>query len=219
MDTFHKKVLVMTHLNAILVPEGDTLDYRELLENKIREGQAANDADRGLIADLEKCIFEREAYLRGLHVALSLYPGEAAYRRETPSLPRKSSLRAGSDVERAFRVLEEAQGPLTIYQILEKIEKDPTDAKVKNSLASSLNVYCKDGRYFVRTAPSTYGILGRDEVTEASEDDVQEPPAFEERPQVDGHDVIKAPFGLNNFDAFFRSSPSGTTVKEEPRDD
>ena len=73
-------------------------------------------------------------------------------------------VKSGSSVDWATKVLQEAGAPLHIDVLIAKIEEVSGEPVKKPTLVSNLSRYVNDGNRFVRTAESTYGLKGRDDV-------------------------------------------------------
>jgi hypothetical protein len=84
-----------------------------------------------------------------------------------------SSLRTGSAVDQARRVILDRKNPVHIDEILSALGRDVT-REAKASLTSSLAAYVRRGEIFTRPAPNTFGLseLGHDVLDEAK----KEPP-------------------------------------------
>ncbi len=70
----------------------------------------------------------------------------------------------GSSVDWTIRVLEETGTPMHIDNIISAIKERSGETVQKPTLVSNLSRYIKAGQKFVRTAESTYGLKGRDDV-------------------------------------------------------
>jgi hypothetical protein len=116
------------------------------------------------IDDLEQDIKDRELFLEGLKHALSILK-KPSQNQDNPSIAIHSfkkeevvHLQAGSMIEKARVVLEEAGYPLHINKILELLGT-PKDEKIKVSLTATFNKYTKSERVFKRTAPNTFALI------------------------------------------------------------
>lgn len=67
-----------------------------------------------------------------------------------------------TQVEMAYRVLEDADGPLTIYEIIDRIHARFGETIQRDSLVSSLLKQVAAHRRFVKVGRSQFGLLGRD---------------------------------------------------------
>lgn len=84
-----------------------------------------------------------------------------------------SALRPGSQVERAYRVLQEAQTPLHISDILIGMGAEDTPT-ARHSLVGALSRYVRKKQVFVRAARGTFGLLDETPVAPAADEGVQE---------------------------------------------
>lgn len=78
--------------------------------------------------------------------------------------PAINRVKAGSSVDWATKVLMDAGGPLHIDRLISRIEELSGEQVKKPTLVSNLSRYVNEGNRFVRTAESTYGLKGRDDV-------------------------------------------------------
>ena len=98
-------------------------------------------------------------------------PAHRPSRRRARGLVRRRKV---SQIERARRCLSEAGTSLYVGEILRRIGEEDSEAG-RNSLASQLMRYVKDGRVFVRddTQPPRYFALKRD-VPDATDEETTE---------------------------------------------
>ena len=68
------------------------------------------------------------------------------------------TLRPGSTIGLARRLILDSNSPLHINDILVKLDKSGT-REARASLTSSLAAYVKRGEVFVRTGPNTFGLI------------------------------------------------------------
>ncbi|MGH7484138.1 MAG: hypothetical protein ACREMY_00865 [bacterium] len=139
------------------------MGFREEIQRRIEKKQAEwSELER----ELDRQRAAAEAYVQALQDMLKVLP------RDVNEVKPETYLRPGGAMART-RELILAQGhPLHVNDILKGLGK-PTERGVRTSLSTSLNVYARKGEVFVRTGPSTFGLLelGHSSAAEA------EPPA------------------------------------------
>ncbi len=129
----------------------------------IREKQGRLGALRDEIAQLEAELREAKGLLSG-HVSLAASPRQtkAKSRHGFTNGKRRKPIQTGSSVDWAQRVLNGDGGPLHIDRLITRILQAGGPDVKKPTLVSNLSRYIKHGDTFIRTAESTYGLLGRD---------------------------------------------------------
>jgi hypothetical protein len=93
---------------------------------------------------------DHQLHLGGLMSALKIIG-------KSPSAPKQQDLREGTEVSRVRDIIKEANTPLHINAITEKLGE--TGREKRLSLSGTLNSYAKDGRVFSKAGPNTYGLL------------------------------------------------------------
>ena len=115
----------------------------------------------------EAHIAEQEAELvslkeRAMRLEVSIEAGKkllALMAGATGASP-ESLLKAGSRVEKAYRVIAVANEPLHIGEIVRRLEMEDT-LRNRNSLVGVIARYVRRGQIFTRAAPNTFGLLPR----------------------------------------------------------
>jgi hypothetical protein len=101
-----------------------------------------------LQAHLETAVTQLET----LELALSAVSRSAPVSKGEPL-----GLKPGSVMDQAYKYIQSAGRPVHIKEIVQGIGLEYDD-KTNRTVSSQLNVYVNKGRYFTRTAPSTFGI-------------------------------------------------------------
>jgi hypothetical protein len=139
------------------------MSFREEIQRKIEKKQAEwFEFER----EFERQRAAAEAYIQALQDVLKSLP------RDANDAKPETYLRAGGAMARTRELILSQRRPLHVNDILKGLGK-PVERGVRASLSTSLNTYARRGEVFVRTAPSTFGLLelGHGAVTET------EPPA------------------------------------------
>lgn len=76
---------------------------------------------------------------------------------------RAKPIQKGSSVWWTQIVLDAAEAPLHIDEILRQVNENSDEKVLKNTLVSNLSRYVKHGDTFTRPAPSTFGLTKWDE--------------------------------------------------------
>lgn len=71
---------------------------------------------------------------------------------------KPAQLRYGSDMARAREVILQKGKPLYIMDLLDALGKEQTK-KNKLSVAGSISSYVRNGQFFTRPAPNTFGVV------------------------------------------------------------
>ena len=124
------------------------MNLRAKLEQRVRDKQAE-------IHSLEVALQEARAYLQATRDALRMLPkgGE-----EKISPNSDSSIRTGTMLEHAFKVLKQRGKPMQAMELLKAMKKEQNQQN-RQSLVGSIGAYARKGQLFVRTAPNTFGLL------------------------------------------------------------
>jgi hypothetical protein len=128
------------------------MGIKERFEKKIREKEDE-------IQLHQEKIKEAENFIAAFQEAMRLLPreerGEDAKAKVSP---RKGVLQVGSDSFKTVEFLRKTGHPLYIADILSGIGKEPTKENIV-SLAGTLGVYVRMGKFFSRPKPNTFGLL------------------------------------------------------------
>jgi len=119
---------------------------QKLLERKEQE-----------IRDLEIQIHEARAYAEALRESIRLVcKGEIQNGgiSDTP-IP---TLRPNSLLAQVRNILQKSGRPMYIEELLPAVGR-PVDHKNRVSLAGTLSSYARDGKFFTKTAPNTFGLI------------------------------------------------------------
>lgn len=119
------------------------------------------------IATLEEKLKSAKVYVQALRDILKMLEA-------TPEddVEAEATLRAGSTVDQARRVILERGHPMHIDDILEAIGKEVT-REAKSSLTSSLAAYVRRDEIFTRPAPNTFGLT---ELGHEAQDELEQVP-------------------------------------------
>lgn len=125
----------------------------EILE-AIRQKRAQLDALRAQADAIEAELREISALAEGKNGKSAKLPfGRSKGKR------RSAGMMPGSTTERAFQVLDSADRPLLVEEIIERIAALTGGAPIeKPTLVSNLSRYVQRGDTFTRVAPNTYGL-------------------------------------------------------------
>lgn len=121
------------------------------------------------IRTLEKKLGEAQIYVQALKDVL-----KALEKKEVETEAAEGTIREGSTVDQARKVILKANKPLHLDEILNALGKEIT-RESKASLNGSLAAYVRKGEIFTRPKPSTYGLL-EIETDEDDDDWPSEPP-------------------------------------------
>jgi hypothetical protein len=114
------------------------------------------------IAEWLKQIELKESYIQGLKDTL----------RHLPKSPEKSNgqttLRVGSDIAKAREIILKEGKPMHIADLVKRLGKEVTKQN-KASLSSYIGSFVRNGEYFTRPAPNTFGVVEFEENLEAGE--------------------------------------------------
>lgn len=125
------------------------------------------------ISNCEHLLAMERGRLEGLENALRIMTKNPP--STEPSLfPAEKPPRAGTDVAKSMEALNLAGKPLHIDDLLRAIGK-PVNKSSRISLAGSLAGYVRDGKWFTRTAPNTFGLIGMDLQNTTGEENPQKP--------------------------------------------
>lgn len=130
------------------------------LVDVVREKQQRLSELRAEIAQLENELREVRSLLSGRIAPPA--PPKAKSRHGFTGGKRAKPIQPGSSVDWTQRVLSEADGPVHINDIIKIVRESGGPAIKKPTLVSNLSRYVKHRDTFIRTAESTYGLLGRD---------------------------------------------------------
>ena len=103
------------------------------------------------LASLKEQVMRLEVSIEAGKKILALVAG-------VTNAPPESLLKAGSQVEKAYRVLAAANEPLHVGEIVRRLEIEDTPRN-RNSLVGMIARYVRRGQIFMRTAPNTFGLL------------------------------------------------------------
>lgn len=132
------------------------------LVDAIREKQGRLSALKAEIAQLETELREASALLAGGAVRVAAPPRPKLSRHGFTNGKRSKPIQSGSSVDWAKRLLQEAGRPMHIDTIIETVSQRGGPTIKKPTLVSNLSRYVRHGDTFIRTAESTYGLVGRD---------------------------------------------------------
>jgi hypothetical protein len=118
-------------------------------------------------ASLRKQIELKDAYIQGLKDTMRHFP------KSPDKLNGQAALRAGSDIAKAREIILKEGKPLHIADIVKRLGKEVTKQN-KASLSSYIGSFVRNGEYFTRPAPNTFGVVEFEENREAAEP----PPEF-----------------------------------------
>jgi hypothetical protein len=123
------------------------------------------------IAAAERALMDARSYLQGLEDALKTVGKNSS---GTPS-PVEKTPRAGSDIAKCMDSIKLHGSAMHIDALLNALGKEQTKAN-RLSLAGSLAGYVREGKWFTRPLPNTFGLIGMnsDVVEEGGE---EKPPA------------------------------------------
>lgn len=122
------------------------MSERKKVEDRLRKKEQE-------ITSLEDKIRAARIYVTALRDILKMFGPDNA----EDEADAESTLRSGSAVDKARRVILEKGVPLHIDEILEALGKDVT-RDTKASLTSSLAAYVRRREIFTRPAPNTFGL-------------------------------------------------------------
>lgn len=119
-------------------------------------------------AALKMQIELKAAYIQGLKDTIRFLPkGPEKANGQT------SSLRAGSDIARAREMILKEGKPMHVSEIIKRLGKELTKQN-RASLSSYIGSFVRQGQYFTRPAPNTFGVVEFEEEQGA----VEPPPEF-----------------------------------------
>ncbi len=128
------------------------MDVSKRLENlkkkKLAEIQSLKEDRQDLDAKISKC----EAYIEGLGDAMRHLP--KSDEDENAAL----RLRAGSSIDKIYRILQAKKEPMHINDLLAALGKPTDDKKVRQATVGPINQYVRQGRIFFRDKPSIFGL-------------------------------------------------------------
>jgi hypothetical protein len=141
------------------------MSERKKIEDRLRKKEQE-------IVSMEEKIKATRIYVQALRDILKMLSSDVT---ETPEVDGEITLRSGSAVDQARRVILDKGVPVHIDDILAALGKDAT-REAKASLTSSLAAYVRRDEIFTRPAPNTFGLV---ELGHISSDEVSsgEPPA------------------------------------------
>jgi hypothetical protein len=129
------------------------------------------------IVALEEKIKAAKIYVQALRDILKMLGSDIF---DEPEAGAEATLRSGSAVDQARRVILDKGIPVHIDDILAALGKDAT-REAKASLTSSIAAYVRRDEIFTRPAPNTFGLV---ELGHTSSEDIgNEPPANFGRPK------------------------------------
>lgn len=105
------------------------------------------------IDELQRKLVAAENFLAGLQESMKLVP------RDPSDGGGDAEIREGSTVAKVRDFLKTTGKPVHIDQILEGIGRQK-DKKTRASVAGSISGYARRGEVFVKTRPSTFGLIG-----------------------------------------------------------
>jgi len=118
-------------------------------------------------ASLRKQIELKDSYIQGLKDTLRHFP------KGQEKSNGRTTLRPGSDIAKAREIILKDGKPMHIADIVKRLGKEVTKQN-KASLSSYIGSFVRNGEYFTRPAPNTFGIVEFEENREAAEP----PPEF-----------------------------------------
>ncbi len=151
------------------------MSERKKIEERLRKKEME-------VSTLEEKIKTSKVYVQALRDILKMLGSE-----DEPDGDAEATLRSGSAVDQARRVILDRREPTHIDEILAALGKDAT-REAKASLTSSLAAYVRRREIFTRPAPNTFGLseLGHG----PSDDPAVEPPVnFGASPQTDDDEI------------------------------
>lgn len=125
-------------------------DLEKKIKQKIEEVQ-----------QLRENLYKAESYLEALQDSLKLF-------KKTSNAESNESVRPGSMVDKARKILLEANKPLYVGDILKGMGKE-VNKGTRASLSGSLGSYVRENFIFTRPAPNTFGLI---EFEDESEGDI-----------------------------------------------
>lgn len=131
------------------------------IEKKIR--QKEEEAQR-----LREDLYKAEAYIEALQESLRLI------KKTSGSGVEGESVRPGSLVDKARKLLRKTGSPLHVNELLRGMGKE-VNKKNRTSLSGSLGSYVRQNYIFTRIAPNTFGLI---EFGESEESIVDIPEGF-----------------------------------------
>lgn len=121
------------------------MSNHEIIQSQIKKKEAE-------IQQLEKKLNDAKVYIQALRDVL-----HAAETEQAESAAAEGTIREGSAVDQARRIILNAGKPLHLNEILEILGKEVT-RETKASLNGSLSAYVRRGEVFTRPKASTYGL-------------------------------------------------------------
>jgi hypothetical protein len=113
-------------------------------------------------ASLRKQIELKDAYIQGLKDTMRHFP------KGSEKSNGKTSLRAGSDIAKAREIILKEGKSMHIAEIIKRLGKEVTKQN-KASLSSYIGSFVRNGEYFTRPAPNTFGVVEFEENLGAGE--------------------------------------------------
>jgi hypothetical protein len=113
-------------------------------------------------ASLLKQIELKDAYIQGLKDTVRHFPKSS----EKPN--GKTTLRAGSDIAKAREIILKEGKPMHIVELVKRLGKEVTKQN-RASLSSYIGSFVRNGEYFTRPAPNTFGVVEFEENQGAGE--------------------------------------------------
>lgn len=141
------------------------MSERRKIEERLRKKEQE-------IVSLEEKIKATRVYVQALRDILKMLGSDVS---EAPEADADVTLRSGSAVDQARRVILSKGVPVHIDDILAALGKDAT-REAKASLTSSLAAYVRRDEIFTRPAPNTFGLVELGHMS-SDEDSKYEPPA------------------------------------------
>lgn len=155
------------------------MSERQKIEDRLRKKEQE-------IVALEEKVKSTKVYVQALRDILKMLGSDGNEEADA-----EATLRSGSAVDQARRVILERGTPVHIDEILEALGKGAT-REAKASLTSSLAAYVRRGEIFTRPAPNTFGLveLGH----EANDEESPQPPADFGQPRQSRNPDDEIPF-------------------------
>jgi hypothetical protein len=148
------------------------MSERKKIEDRLRKKEQE-------IISLEDKIKTAKVYVQALRDILKMLGSDVSEDNEADA---EATLRSGSAVDQARRVILDRGVPVHIDEILAALGKDAT-REAKASLTSSIAAYVRRDEIFTRPAPNTFGLV---ELGHVSSDDnfaSEPPPDFGREPK------------------------------------
>ncbi len=119
------------------------------------------------VAALESQLSKVRSYLHGLETARRL--GALMEAPNAKGQLREKQPRQGSDVGKCMEMIRKAGHPIHINELVTGLGKESTKA-ARMSLSGSLSACVRDGKWFTKPEPNTFGLIEMNNPPSLNED-------------------------------------------------